>query len=189
MQERGTVAPLTGGRHRAVLVTAAVAAVVIAADQATTSWVLADLHGHAHLVGPLGLGLAYNSGTAFSLFSGAGDWLVPLVVVLLLGIGWLAWQTRRIVLAVAYGLVLGGALGNAGDRLFRGHHGQVVDFITLSHWPTFNVADACITVGVVLVIAVALLPRWRAPGPGPRDERGDSSTVPGARADAECGGR
>ena len=45
------------------------------------------------------------------------------------------------------GLVLGGALGNLADRAFRGHHGDVVDFITLTHWPTFNVADACITVG------------------------------------------
>ncbi len=161
MQERGTVATLTGGRRRVLLVTVAVAAVVIAADQATTSWALADLHRPVHLVGPLGLALEYNSGTAFSLFGGAGDWLVPIVAAIVLSVAWLAWHARRLLLAVASGLVLGGALGNLADRVLRGHHGDVVDFVTLSHWPTFNVADACITVGVVLLIVVVLFPSRR----------------------------
>ncbi len=145
-----------------LLVTGAVAVVVIAADQATTSWALADLHRPVHLVGPLGLALEYNSGTAFSLLGGAGDWLVPVVVAIVLGVAWLAWHVRRPLLAVASGLVLGGALGNLADRVLRGHHGDVVDFVTLSHWPTFNVADACITVGVVLLIVVVLFPSRRA---------------------------
>jgi len=150
---------LTGGRHRALVTTASVALGVIAVDQGTTSWVLADLHRPVHLVGPVGLALEYNSGSAFSLLSGAGDWLAPVVVVILLGVGWLAWRARRPLLAVAYGLVIGGALGNLADRLLRGHHGDVVDFVTLSHWPTFNVADACITVGVVLLIVAVLFAR------------------------------
>ena len=166
MQERRALATLTGGRHRALLTTAVVTAVVIAADQATTSWVLADLHHPVHLVGPLGLALEYNSGTAFSLLYGAGDWLIPVVVVVLFGVAWLAWHAHRTLLAVAYGLVLGGALGNLADRLVRGHHGDVVDFVTLSHWPTFNVADACITVGVVLLIAALLFPRRSAGAAG-----------------------
>ena len=63
--------------------------------------------------------------------------------------------------------MLGGALGNLADRLFRGHHGEVVDFLTFTHWPTFNVADAAITVGVVLLLAVLL---WRRrPRRGRRD--------------------
>lgn len=172
MQERRAVATLTGGRLRALLTTTAVTAVVVVADQATKSWALADLHHRVHLLGPLGLGLTYNSGTAFSLLSGAGEWLVPLIVLFLVAVGWLAWHTRRAVLAVAYGLVLGGALGNLGDRLFRGHHGYVVDFVTLSHWPTFNVADACITVGVVLVVVAVLFARRRA-GDGAEEPRRD----------------
>ena len=158
MQERGAVETLSAGRRRALLLTAAVAAAVIAADQATTSWALADLHRRVHLLGPFGLALQYNSGTAFSLLQGAGDWLVPIVAVLLAGVVWLAWHAGRTLLAVAYGLVLGGALGNLADRLLRGHHGDVVDFVTLSHWPTFNVADASITVGVVLAVVAVLFP-------------------------------
>lgn len=181
MQERRFVATLTGGRHRSLLVTAIVTVVVIAADQATTSWALADLHRRVHLLGPFGLALQYNSGTAFSLLSGAGDWLIPLVVVVLAGVGWLAWHARRPLLAVAYGLVLGGALGNLADRVLRGHHGDVVDFVTLSHWPTFNVADACITVGVVLVILAVLFPRRHArPASGGGDGLGGRPRDPEA---------
>jgi signal peptidase II len=44
-------------------------------------------------------------------------------------------------------------VGNLSERVVSGHHGLVADFITLSHWPTFNVADACITVGVVVLVA------------------------------------
>jgi signal peptidase II len=174
VQERRAVATLIGARRRALWLTAAVSAAVIAADQATTSWALADLHHRVHLVGPLGLALQYNSGTAFSLLQGAGDWLVPLVAVLLAGVVWLAWHAGRTLLAVAYGLVLGGALGNLADRVLRGHHGDVVDFVTLSHWPTFNVADACITVGVVLAVAAVLFPirppATREEGSGPDDQ-------------------
>jgi len=176
VQERRAVATLIGARRRSLWLTAAVAAAAIAADQATTSWALADLHHRVHLAGPLGLALQYNSGTAFSLLEGAGDWLVPLVVVVLVGVGWLAWHAGRTLLAIAYGLVLGGALGNLADRVLRGHHGNVVDFVTLSHWPTFNVADACITVGVVLAVIAMLLPT-RVP-PASAQERG---SAPGER--------
>jgi len=158
MQERGAVAALRERRrHRPVAATAAVAAIVVAADQATTSWALATLHRPEHLVGPLGLALEYNPGTAFSLFSGGGDWIVAVVSALLAAMCWLAWRARRVWVGVAYGLVLGGALGNLSDRLFRGHHGDVIDFVTLSHWPTFNIADSAITVGVVVLIVVILV--------------------------------
>ncbi len=178
MQERRALATLTGARRRALVTTATLTVVVIAADQATTSWALAGLHHPVHLVGPLGLALEYNSGTAFSLLHGAGDWLVPLVVVILLGVGWLAWRTSRTLLAVAYGLVLGGALGNLADRLLRGHHGDVVDFVTLSHWPTFNLADASLTVGVVLLIVAVLFPHQDA-GADDGEREQDQAVTPG----------
>ncbi len=169
MQERGPVATLRG-RRRALLTTACIAAVVLVADQATKSWVVADLHQPVHLVGPLGLALEYNSGTAFSLFDGAGTWLVPVVLVVLAVVAWFAWHARRTLLTVSYGLLVGGALGNLADRVLRGHHGDVIDFITLSHWPTFNVADACITIGVVLLAIAIVVGASRRHPESPADE-------------------
>jgi signal peptidase II len=135
-----------------------VAAAVVVADQVTKSLAEAHLHGPTHLVGPLGLALGYNSGSAFSLFTGNAAALTVVAVVLVVVFGFIALRTRRPAVAVALGLVVGGAVGNVADRLVRGHHGDVVDFVTLTHWPTFNVADASITVGVVLLIVLQL---WR----------------------------
>ena len=160
LQERGPVAPLTAARARRLLLTAGVAALVVAADQATKSLAVARLHAPVHLVGPLGLAIGYNSGSAFSLFTGAPAVVGAVALVLVGVLVWLAWTARDAWAAAAAGLVLGGALGNLADRAFRGHHGDVVDFVTLRYWPTFNVADACITVGVV---ALAVL-FWRGAG-------------------------
>ena len=178
VQERGTLAPLTAARRRRLAVTGVVAAVVVAADQATTTWALADLHRAVHRVGPLGLALQYNSGTAFSMLSGAGAWLSVVVIAVVAGIGWLAWRAGTTLMAVAFGMVLGGALGNLVDRLVRAHHGDVVDFITLSHWPTFNVADACITVGMVLLAAGYLWQPSPQPGTTPGGSPGASQGAP-----------
>jgi signal peptidase II len=134
-----------------------VAAAVVALDQSTKSVVESHLGQPVHLLGPLGLGLAYNSGSAFSIFPGHPVVIGVIGAIVVAVLVWCAWRTRRIWVAVALGLVLGGAIGNLADRVVRGHHGAVVDFITLSHWPTFNVADATITVGV---IALAIL-LWR----------------------------
>jgi signal peptidase II len=80
--------------------------------------------------------------------------VVALAVSALLG--FIAARSSSNGLSVAIGLILGGALGNLSDRLFRGHHGSVVDFITLTHWPTFNVADSCVTIGAILLIVRSL---------------------------------
>jgi len=145
---------LIPAKPRRLLLAAAVAGIVVAVDQVTTSLVEADLRRPLHLIGPFGLAIGYNSGSAFSLFTGDAPVLVAVAIVLSAVLVWMAWRARSSAMAVALGLVLGGALGNLCDRAFRGHHGDVVDFITLSHWPTFNVADACITVGVVLLVAL-----------------------------------
>jgi signal peptidase II len=71
-------------------------------------------------------------------------------------LSWLAWRARSAGVALSVGLVLGGKLGNLCDRVFRSHHGSVVDFITLTHWPTFNVADACITIGGISLVVAQL---------------------------------
>jgi signal peptidase II len=141
----------------------AIAAVVLAADLVTTALAVDHLHDVRHVWGPFGLALTFNSGFAFSLFSGRA---VIVTVLLCIGVAVLAVvvaQVQTIPLAIGGGLVLGGALGNVTERIFGGHGGQVPDFITLSHWPTFNVADACVTVGVVIVIVALLVGHEREP--------------------------
>ena len=81
----------------------------------------------------------------------------------------IAVRVRRPGLQVGLGMMLGGALGNLADRLVRGHHGQVVDFITLSHWPTFNLADAAIDIGVLVVIISLLTERRSSSEPKEAD--------------------
>ncbi len=134
----------------------AIAAVVVVLDLLTTWVAINHLHAIRHLWGPFGLALTFNSGFAFSLFSGRA---LLVTVLLCVGVAVLAWavaQARTVPMAVGAGLVLGGAVGNLCERIFGGHGGRVPDFITLDYWPTFNLADACVTVGVVIVI-VALL--------------------------------
>ena len=63
----------------------------------------------------------------------------------------MVWRAPTLGRAALLGLILGGALGNLSDRFFR-TGGAVVDFVELHVWPTFNVADACITVGCVLLV-------------------------------------
>lgn len=130
---------------------------MVAADQVTKSLAVAHLHQPVHLVGPFGLALTFNSGAAFSLFSGAAPVIAPLAAVLVVVLVFAAWRSRAPGISVGLGMILGGALSNLADRAFRGHGGAVVDFITLTHWPTFNVADAAITLGAVLVVVVTLV--------------------------------
>ncbi len=125
-------------------------------DWVTTTLAVDHLHDVRHVWGPFGLALTFNSGFAFSLFSGRA---AAVTVLLCLGVVVLAVivaHVRTVPMALGAGLVLGGAVGNLSQRIFGGHGGRVPDFITLEHWPTFNVADACVTVGVVVVV-VALL--------------------------------
>ena len=130
---------------------------VVAADQVTKTLAVDRLGASStHLFGPFGLSLGYNSGVAFSLFTRAAPLVGALAAVLAAVLSWLAWRARSFGVALSVGLVLGGALGNLCDRVFRSHHGSVVDFITLTHWPTFNVADACITIGGISLIVAQL---------------------------------
>jgi signal peptidase II len=129
---------------------------VVVGDRVTTSLATDHLHDVQHVWGPFGLALTYNSGFAFSLFSGRATIVTVLLCVGVVVLAVVVSQVRTVTLAVGSGLVLGGALGNLSERIVGGHGGQVPDFITLAHWPTFNLADACVTVGVIVVI-VALL--------------------------------
>ena len=146
-----------------------VAVVSIAVDQASKSWALEALEGRApiHVVATLQLQLSFNSGVAFSLGRGSGLTIVPLALLVVVVVVWVARHLPGPLAATAVGLVVGGAASNLADRLLRDHGGSVVDFIDLQWWPVFNVADACSVVGGAL-LALASLRRPAAPtGPPP----------------------
>jgi signal peptidase II len=157
---------------RAVAVLAATAVVAVALDQ----WVkhlstenLDPTEPVRILGGLVYLSLVRNGGAAFSLGSGY-TWVFPLITLAV--IGWIGWMTRRlrsVAWAVSLGLVLGGALGNLGDRLFRAPGpflGHVVDMVSLfapygERFAVFNIADSCLSVGVVLAVVLELTGRQR----------------------------
>ncbi len=129
---------------------------VLAVDQATKMWATAALDGRIiDLVWTLRLRLVYNTGVAFSAGQGLGP-VLALVAIVIVGVLW-SWRRRvqGISGALGLGAILGGALGNLADRIFRDAgwgRGAVVDFIDLQWWPIFNIADASITVGVVALL-------------------------------------
>jgi signal peptidase II len=116
---------------------------------------LAD--GPIHVIWTLDLRLTTNTGAAFSRGQGYG-WLIGLLaLVVVLFLVRYRHRVPGVAGAVALGAVLGGALGNLADRLFRGPgwlRGPVIDFIDLNWWPIFNVADAAISVGVVVLVVL-----------------------------------
>jgi signal peptidase II len=137
----------------------ALAALVLVADRVTTTLAEDRLHHAIHLWGPFGLALQFNSGLAFSMFTGRSTLVTVVLGIGVVVLGILVGRVRTMAHAIGGGLVLGGGLGNLSERIVGVHHGLVADFITLSHWPTFNVADACITVGVIVVCASLLFGR------------------------------
>ena len=132
----------------------AVAAAAIAADQLTKHIVSSRLalDESEHVLGPLSIHHVQNSGIAFGLFASA----TPIVIVLT-GIA-VAWMlgffarsgARHPILPVSLGLVIGGSVSNLVDRVRLGH---VTDFIDVSRWPAFNLADSFIVVGVAILLA------------------------------------
>lgn len=135
----------------------------LAVDQASKAWAVDALQTRTiDVVWTLRLQLVHNSGAAFSLLSGRGAGpAIALVAVVVVGV--LARTSRMFASrwgTVAVGLVVGGAVGNLADRVFRSHdgflRGEVVDFVNLQWWPVFNVADACIVVGAIVLAVVAV---------------------------------
>jgi signal peptidase II len=160
------------GRRRALLVTAIVVGVVVL-DQLTKVWAVATLaDGPTSIIGTdVQLQLSRNTGGAFSLFQGMTPLLAVLAIVLVVFLVRAAKRTDGTVAVVALSLVLGGALGNLCDRVFRSPgflEGAVVDFVSVGRFPTFNVADSAITIGAILLIGWSLF--------GGRSERSEAAT-------------
>lgn len=143
------------------------AAAVVVLDRVTKVWAEATLPGSTIVVveGWLAFQYAENPGAAFGILQGAGPYLAVAAVVAVGVIAAMLRSTRSTVEAVGLGLVAGGAIGNLIDRLVRGEgvaDGAVVDFIRIPLIPNFNVADAALTVGVVVLLAVSLRPDTHA---------------------------
>ncbi len=160
-----------GLRNRRLLVAGIVVAVV-ALDQATKAWATSGLRdGPVSIIGStVEFQLARNTGSAFSLFQTVTPLLAVVAVVLVAVLVRALDRTGDRVVLVALALVLGGALGNVADRLFRSPgflHGAVVDFIKVGGWPTFNVADSAITIGAVLLVGWSLFSSRTGVAPDP----------------------
>ncbi|MEU1753699.1 signal peptidase II [Micromonospora matsumotoense] len=159
-------------RRRAVVVLVSIALLALLTDLLTKHLALQLLDDRAPvrlLGGVVYLTLTRNSGAAWSI--GADHtWVFPLITIGVVGwISWMAVRLRSLPWAVSLGLVLGGALGNLTDRIFRapGHFvGHVVDMVSLFDpygqvWPVFNLADSCLVSGVLLAVLLELTGRQR----------------------------
>jgi len=149
----------------------ALSLLIIALDRYTKHWVSHHIELGSNIVlipHVFAISHVLNPGAAFSMFSNSADpnrtrWILTtfsiiaaiVVFLILLRIG-----RRATLAAVALALVLGGAIGNAWDRIA---YGTVVDFLEVHivhyHWPDFNVADSAIVIGGVLLLIDSLRPR------------------------------
>lgn len=110
------------------------------------------------LGGLLTLRVLRNSGAAFSIGTSMTFVFTLIAVGVIIAILRTSRRLRSLPWAITLGLLLGGATGNLGDRLFRSPgplRGYVVDWIELPHWPVFNVADSAIVCGGVLAVLLA----------------------------------
>lgn len=135
---------------------------VVVIDQLTKHWALnaLDQGRTIDIFWTLRLNLVFNSGMAFSKGQSSGR------VIGLLAIGVVIWLWRNLAKTeskfgtLGTSLLIGGAVGNIVDRLFRGNAwlgGSVVDFLDLQWFPVFNVADSCVTIGAMLLVYSAYM--------------------------------
>ena len=158
-------------RKSDTLTVALVAAIVIAFDQWAKAWIVQHLMpGESRVVidGLLKWTYEQNTHGAFGFF-GSNTFLLVAMALVVLAVFWLAFREsahKSLLVRIAFGMIVGGAIGNIVDRF---HFGFVVDFVDCyGLWPhlfwqnIFNTADACITTGVGLLIISGLVTRRRA---------------------------
>jgi signal peptidase II len=136
---------------RAWRLAGALCGLVVVLDQAAKAAIEAHLvpGQYAEVLGPLELTLSHNSGVAFGLASGGGTRLILVTALALALVAYVfARNPTRPGMWVAAGLLGGGALGNLADRV---RADAVTDYISIGSWPAFNLADVCVTAGVLLL--------------------------------------
>ncbi len=133
-----------GGEYKYFLLVIA----VLLVDQLAKLLVLKLRPSVALINNILYISASQNTGAAFSLFTGYGSLLLWLGLII---VGILIFYFDKMPTGSKwyFALMIGGAIGNIIDRIFRG---SVVDFIAPSFWPSFNIADSCITIGAILLI-------------------------------------
>jgi signal peptidase II len=156
--------------RRVSRVSLVIAAIIVVLDQITKHWAVNALADGAarHVVWTLQWNLTFNSGMAFSRGEGWGPVIGVLAFVVVVVLAMTSARVGTRLAEVAGGLLIGGALGNLVDRLFRGDawlRGAVVDFIDLQWWPIFNIADMGVTVGAVLFAIAAMTTPAASAGP------------------------
>jgi signal peptidase II len=130
---------------------------LLLADQITKWWAVTFLseRGPINIVGSiLRFNFATNPGAAFNIGSNFTIFLTIFAVIVSIGLVIFSFKIVDFTWSLAFGILLGGVLGNLSDRLFREPgflHGHVVDFIQLPNWPIFNIADIAITTSGVLI--------------------------------------
>lgn len=158
-----TQTPTGPARRTGLLALVVVLTLVVLAVDQLTKWRVLDTMAPGEridLLGSLlGLELVFNRGAALSIATGM-TWVLTLIAVVVVIV--VARASRRLgsrLWSVAFGLLLGGALGNLVDRFFRPPapaRGHVVDFIAYGNWFVGNVADIAIVVAAVLVVLQTL---------------------------------
>jgi signal peptidase II len=135
----------------------------VAADQATKQWAVnrldrspCSVEGSCiDLFWTLRFRLSFNSGAAFSSFTGGGSVLGVIAIAMSVYLAVLASRSTDSWSPWVFGTIIGGAVGNLTDRVFRADDGllsgAVVDFIDFQFWPIFNVADIAIVGGVIVL--------------------------------------
>ena len=151
------MSPATAGVARAV----ATAGIVVALDQATKQLVVQSLRQGESVNVFLGIDITNtrNTGVAFGVFRGGGV-IVGILIGLSLSllVAYFLLHADHPLLWLPVGMLLGGALGNLADRA---REGAVIDFIDPVLWPAFNLADASIVLGVLVLLWVLEGPRGR----------------------------
>ena len=139
-----------------------VAALTWGLDLATKIWAVNSLSAQ-NPVKILGnffqLTLVRNPGAAFSFATGATIVFTIISISAVITIVYFSTKITSLGWATALGLVLGGVLGNLTDRLFRSpgfFKGEVIDWLELTHWPVFNLADSAIVVAAFLAIVLSI---------------------------------
>ena len=142
-----------------------IAAVAVALDQASKFWILnvfdLPLKASVQVAGPFHLTMVWNRGVSFGLLRADADltrWaLAAFSIIVSIFLAVWARKADRKLTAVALGLVMGGAIGNVIDRIRFGAVADFLDFSRLWFPWIFNVADAAITIGIVILLIDMLL--------------------------------
>lgn len=132
---------------------------LICLDQWLKIWVSTNIalsHSQHFIPGVMDLTNLHNYGAAWSMFQGQQLFFSIVTVVVIAGIGYCFWRFRyRHPILLCLSLILAGAIGNFIDRLLQGYVVDMFEFLPVN-FPVFNIADMCLTLGVIMLIIIVL---------------------------------